>query len=160
MGRSPFFADHVKPVQTKNSLQDLDDIFHYFFNVGKKEYYDDNTETAKITNNEKIYLRVIQSEYSQTPLLERSCSIYRKLEDHFPDKDNIYYVSSVCKYKFNNQYSGNEPFEFDVLELKNIDERYYTTFCVKTDGAILNIESLSLRGYISKLVVASSIENL
>lgn len=161
MGRSPFYAEHVKPMKKKTILQDLDDLFCYFFAVGEITTYDDNSQMAVIDSSvDNLYLRIIQSEYQMLPTLERSCSIYRKIEDHFPEKERIYQLTSATKYQFQNKYSWGEPFSYHVLELRNIDENYYTTFCLKTDGAILNIESLSVRGYVSKVMVASSIEQL
>lgn len=161
MGRSPFYAEHVRPLKKKQIMQDLDDLFCYFFAVGDVSFYDDNTQSATIDNNlDKIYIQIIQSEYTPLPILERSCSIYRKIEDHFPEKTSIYELTSALKYKFKNKHSWGENFSYHVLELKNVDKNYYTTFCLKTDGAILNIESLSLRGYVSKIIVASSIEQL
>jgi hypothetical protein len=82
------------------------------------------------------------------------------MEDYFPEKESIYQITSATKYKFKNKYSWGEPFFYHVLELQNTDDSFYTTFCLKTDGAILNVESLSLRGYVSKVMVASSIEQL
>jgi hypothetical protein len=38
------------------------------------------------------------------------------------------------------------------LELEPTKDEYYTTFCLTIEGEILNLESLSLRGYVSKLV--------
>lgn len=161
MGRSPFYAEHVKPLKKKELLQDLDDLFCYFFAVGEISSYDDNTQITTIDSNvDNLYLRVIQCEYIPLPVLERSCSIYRKIEDYFPEKQKIYQIISATKYQFKNKYSWHEPFSYHVLELRNIDENYYTTFCLKTDGAVLNIESLSVRGYITKVMVASSIEQL
>lgn len=162
MGRSPFYAEYVKPLKKKDTLQDLDDIFCYFFAVGLVSFYDDNTQMATIDNNKDnhLYLRIIQSEYTPLPTLERSCSIYRRMEDHFPEKDSIYQIISATKHQFKNKHSWGEPFSYHVLELSNMDDNLYTTFCLKTDGAILNIESLSLRGYVSKVMVASSIEQL
>lgn len=161
MGRSPFYAKYVKPLKKKDILQDLDDLFCYFFAIGVISYYDDNTQMATIDDNvDNLYIRIIQSEYTPMPTLERSCSIYRKMEDHFPEKESIYQIISATKYQFKNKYSWGEPFSYHVLELSNINGNLYTTFCLKTDGAILNIESLSLRGYVSKVMVASSIEQL
>ena len=161
MGRSPFYAEHVKPLKRKETLQDLDDLFCYFFAVGDISSYEDDTQMATIDSNvDNLYIQIIQSEYTPLPTLERSCSIYRKMEDHFPEKDNIYQIVSATKYQFRNKYSWGEPFSYHVLELRNMDDNFYTTFCLKTDGAILNIESLSIRGYVSKVMVASSIEQL
>lgn len=149
--------ENVKPIQKKTALKELNDLFNYFFAVGDIKTYDDNTKVA--TTPEKIYIRIVKSEYAPPPIvLERSCSIYqKKMEDYFPLKESIYEITSVFKYKFNNKHGS---FGFNVVELCNIDDDYYTSFCIKTDGAVLNIESLSLRGYISKIVVASSIEQL
>lgn len=161
MGRSPFYAEYVKPLKRKETLQDLDDLFCYFFAVGEISSYDDDTQMAIIDGDvDNLYIRIIQSEYTPLPTLERSCSIYHKMEDHFPEKENIYQIISATKYRFKNKYSWDEPFFYHVLELQNMDDNVYTTFCLKTDGAILNIESLSLRGYVSKVMVASSIEQL
>lgn len=161
MGRSPFYSEHVKPLKKKETLQDLDDLFCYFFAVGDVSSYEDQTQMAIINgDDDNLYIRIIQSEYTPLPTLERSCSIYRKTEDHFPEKENIYQITSATKYQFKNKYSWGEPFFYHVLELRNMDDNVYTTFCLKTDGAILNIESLSLRGYVSKVMVASSIGQL
>jgi len=161
MGRSPFYSENVRPLKEKPVLQDLDDLFCYFFAVGETVFYEDNARVATIDSNmDNLYIRIIQSEYVPLPTLERSCSIYRKMEDHFPEKDSIYRIKSAMKYSFKNKHSRGEPFSFHVLEISNINDNLYTTFCLKTDGAILNIESLSVRGYVSKVMVASSIEQL
>jgi len=161
MGRSPFYSEHVKPLKKKPVLQDLDDLFCYFFAVGETVLYEDNTRVATIDQNiDNLYIRIIQSEYTPLPVLERSCSVYRKMEDHFPEKDSIYRIKSALKYSFKNKHSYGEPFSYHVLEISNINNDVYTTFCLSTDGAILNIESLSVRGYVSKVMVASSIEPL
>ena len=161
MGRSPFYAEYVKPLKKRETLQDLHDIFCYFFAVGLVSFYDDNTQMATIDRkDDNLYIRIIHSEHTPLPALERSCSIYRKKEDHFPEKDSIYQIISATKHQFKNKYSWGEPFSYHVLELCNTDDSFYTTFCLKTDGAILNVESLSLRGYVSKVMVASSIKQL
>lgn len=161
MGRSPFYSEHVKPLKTKPILQDLDDLFCYFFAVGEISFYEDNTQVATIDDNlDKLYIQIVHSEYTPLPVLERSCSIYRKMEDHFPEKNNIYQIKSATKYKFKNKHSLGEPFSYHVLEISNVNDNFYTTFCLKTDGAVLNIESLSVRGYVSKVMVASSADQL
>lgn len=161
MGRSPFYAEQVKPLKKKEILQDLDDLFCYFFAVGEICSYDDGSQMATIdTAIDNLYIRIIHSDYTPLPILERSCSIYRKMEDHFPEKENIYQITSAIKYQFQNKHSQGERFAYHVLELHNMDENVYTTFCLSTNGAILNIESLSVRGYVSKVMVASSIEQL
>lgn len=161
MGRSPFFAEHVKPIKNNREiLQELDDIFCYFFAIGNVVCYEDNNVATIDDPHDKIYLRIIQSEHDPLPVLERSCSIYRKTGDDFPEKDSIYQIHSASKYKFKNKHSIGEPFYYNVLELRNVDCDLYATFCIKTDGAVLNIESMSLRGYISKVMVASSTEEL
>jgi len=160
MGRSPFFAIHVKPLQKKNIIPELEDIFEYFFKMGEVVYYEDDTQTATL-RNENVYVRITHSHHTPILTLERSCSTYQKLEDHFPEKQHTYQVTSAIRYKFKNKHSwGGEPFYYHVLELQNTDDNYYTTFCIKTDGAILNIESMSLRGYLSHIEVAPSIEQL
>lgn len=158
MGRSPFYAEHVKPVDQRPVLHDLDSVFSYFFQQGTIVSYQDGTRVATLSDD--LYIKILQSQHSKLPVLERSCSIYRKLEDNFPDRDNIYRVQSAIHYVFCNKHSDDQPFVFQVLELTNLDHDYYTTFCVKTDGAILNIESLSLRGYASKVDVSLTIDRL
>jgi len=161
MGRSPFYAEHVKPLKKKEILQDLNDLFCYFFAVGEISCYDDGSQMATIdTAIDNLYVRIIHSEYTPLPTLERSCSIYLKMEDHFPEKENLYRITSATKYQFQNKHSWGERFAYHVLELRNINDNVYTTFCLSTNGAILNIESLSVRGYVSKIMVASSIEQL
>lgn len=161
MGRNPLYADYVKPLAKKDLLQDLDDLFCYFFAAGKIISYDDGVQTAVIDSKaDRMYVRILQSEHTPLPTLERACSVYRKAEDRFPKKESIYQIVSATKYQFQNEYSAGEPFTFHVLELRNTDPRFYTTFCLKTDGAILNLESLSVRGYASKVMVASSTRQL
>lgn len=157
MGRNPFYAEHVRPTMSKPVLKDLDTVFSYFFNMGEVVFYDD---THVATINKPLYIRIMKSEHCHLPVLERSCSIYRKMEDYFPRKENIYQVKAAIRYRFQNHYSENNVFEYNVLEIVNVDNDYYTTFCIKTDGAILNIESLSLRGYIQETKISSSIEQL
>lgn len=161
MGRSPLYAEYVKPMTQKDKLPILDDIFCYFFAVGDITTYDDGTQMATIDSKaENMYIRVIQWEHTPSPLLERSCSIYRKMEDRFPQIETIYQVISAIQYCFQNKHSGGVPFTYHVLELRNTNHRFYTTFCLKTDGAILNLESLTVRGHVSKVMVASSIGQL
>lgn len=157
MGRSPFFAEYVRPIHPKPVLRVLDDVFSYFFNRGDIAFYD---ESQVATIRGQVYICITESEHNRIPLLERSCSIYRKMEDYFPTGGSIYRVRSAIRYKFRNRHSGNRVFEYNVLELANLDTEYFTTFCIKTDGAILNIESLSLRGYANKVNVSCSIEQL
>lgn len=159
MGRNPFYAEHIRPLKNRPVIQDLDDIFCYLFAVGDISNFDE-LQVAYLGEWDDLYLRLIQCEYLPTPVLERSCSIYRKQEDRFPEMSSIYKVKSATHYKFRNQHSLQEPFVYNVLEVVNIDDECYTTFCLRTDGAILNVESLSLRGYVNKVMVASSIEQL
>lgn len=160
MGRSPFYAEHVKPVEPRPVLYDLDSIYSYFFEQGDVACYEDGTQVATLTDD--LYVKISKCHHSKLPVLERSCSIYRKLEDNFPDSNdnNIYKIKTAIRYVFCNKYSNDQPFVYQILELTNVNDDYYTTFCVKTDGAILNIESLSLRGYASKVNVASTIDHL
>ena len=162
MGRSPFYTDYVKPLAQKDKLQLLDDIFCYFFAVGDISSYDDGTlmATTDGKTNNKLYIRIIKWEHTPSPLLERSCSVYQKMEDRFPEPENIYEVLSAIKYCFQNKHSGNKPFTYHVLELRNTNHRFYTTFCIKTDGALLNLESLTVRGYVSQVVMESSTKQL
>lgn len=157
MGRSPFYAEYVRPVTPKPVLQDLDMAFSSIFKIGDVAFYDD---THVATIHKPLYIRIMKSEHCRLPMLERSCSIYRKMEDYFPKKENIYQVRAAIRHRFRNHYSGGKVFEYNVLEIVNVDNDYYTTFCIKTDGAILNIESLSLRGYIQETRIAPSIEQL
>lgn len=161
MGRSPSFAEHVRPIRPKETIRELDDLFCYFFAVGEVVAYEDGTQAATIDGSvDNLYVRFIQSEYSMLPVLERSCSIYRKIDDHFPEKENIYRIVSAIRYRFKNKHSLGETFFYDVLELQNIKDEYYTTFCIKTDGSVLNIESLSVRGSVRQVMVAPSIRQL
>lgn len=157
MGRNPLFAEHVVPIHTKKVIPELERIFSFFFQTGEIAFYDD-THIATITK--PIYLRIFDSERIHIPFLERSCSIYRKMEDHFPEEKNSYRVVNAIRYKFCNRHSENTPFEYHILEIVNTDMEYYTTFCIRTDGAILNLESLSLRGYCSHVQIASSTQQL
>lgn len=160
MGRSPFYAQHIRPLKNNNVMEDLHDIFTYLFAVGEVSSFDD-VQIAYMGEWDELYVSVLQSDYSPCPLvLERSCSVYRKQEDHFPDVQSIYKIKSAIKYKFRNKHSLQEAFYYHVIELTNIDDELYTTFCLRTDGAILNLESLSLRGYVKKVMVSSSIEQL
>lgn len=159
MGRSPFYAEHIRPLKTQPVIQDLEDIFCYLFAVGEVFTFDD-LQVAYLGEWDQLYLRILQSDVRSTPVLERSCSIYRKQEDHFPKMSSIYKVKSATRYQFRNAHSLQELFVYHVLEVNHLDDNSYTTFCLRTDGAILNVESLSLRGYVKKVMVASSIEQL
>jgi hypothetical protein len=128
------------------------DVFDYFFRVGEVACYDDETQVAELGKN-MVRIRVLACERAPPPLLERSCSIYRRAEDHFPDDLTTYRVVKAIRHRFCNQHSSGRPFYYDILEVENVDDRYYTTFCLRTDGAILNLESLSLRGYATKIEV-------
>lgn len=158
MGRNPLYADYVVPIHCKPSLPDLEDLFALFFRLGEVGYYDDDDQVATLP--QPIYLRILQSEYMHLPLLERSCSVYRKVEDYFPKEQHLYQVVAAVRHRFRNQYSGHQPFEYRVLEIVNTDPEYHTTFCIRTDGALLNLESLSLRGYATHVRVVHSTEQL
>ena len=154
MGRNPFYMRHVKPILPRATVVPLGEVFDHFFRVGDVVFYEDDTQVAELERRLGVVrIRIPRSEHVPTPLLERSCSIYRKMEDHFPSKEDVYRVRRAIRHMFCNEHSLNRPFWYDVLELENEDDRYYTTFCIKTDGAILNIESLSLRGYATDAVV-------
>lgn len=156
MGRNPFYANYVRPLSTKNPpLQDLEEIFSQFFQYGNVVVYEDDIHVAKFPPKQEknaIQLQLVECHHTPRPCLERSCSIYCKKEDYFPEKHTIYKVKTAILYRFQNQYSNHEPFEFRVLELEPTEDEYYTTFCVTIQGEILNLESLSLRGYVSKVV--------
>jgi hypothetical protein len=153
MGRSPFYADHVRPLKIhKPPLQELEEIFYQYFLMGDVIIYDDNIQVAKLKKSDEIKLQITECKKTPSLLLERCCSVYRKKEDYLPETNMIYKVKTAILYKFQNKYSNQEPFEFRVLEIQNIDTEYYTSFCITIEGSILNIESLSLRGEISKLV--------
>lgn len=157
MGRNPLFAEHVIPIHTKKTIPELESIFSVFFQTGEIVFHDD----AHIaTISKPIYLSISGSDHAKIPFLERSCSVYRKTEDYFPEEKNIYQIVNAIRYKFCNRHSGNKPFEYHVLEIVNTDMECYTTFCIRTDGAILNLESLSLRGYCSHVQIASSTQQL
>lgn len=137
---------HVRPVEPRAANEVLAGVFDYFFREGDVAFYDDDTHVAEL---EKVVvrIRIHRSERVPAPLLERSCSIYRREEDHFPTKDAVYRVRRAVRHLFCNEHSSHHPFRYDLLEVENVEDRYYTTFCIRTDGAVLNIESLSLRGY-------------
>lgn len=153
MGRNPFYAQHVVPIPTRSVLKELEDVYEFLFQHGNIVSYDDDTKVSKPST--PIYIRVLHTQQCHPPLLERSCSIYRKMEDRFPLTESIYEVRCALSYTFTNRHSHFKPFEYRVLELTHMDQDYYTTFCVRTDGAILNLESLSLRGYVSDVAVHS-----
>lgn len=155
MGRNPFYADHVRPLPIQNRpLQELEEIFSQFFTIGNVVVYeDDEIQVATLSKQqEEIQLQLIECQRTPRPCLERSCSIYRKKEDYFPKRKTIYKVKTAILYRFQNQHSNHEPFELRVLELEPTKDEYYTTFCLTIEGEILNLESLSLRGHVSKLV--------
>jgi hypothetical protein len=153
MGRNPFYADHVRPLPARHPpLQELEEIFSQFFTMGKVIVYEDDVQVATFSKQKEIQLQLMECQRTPRPCLERSCSIYRKKEDYFPERKQIYKVKTAILYRFQNQHSNHEPFEFRVLELEPTKDEYYTTFCLTIEGEILNLESLSLRGYVSKLV--------
>lgn len=158
MGRSPFYAQHVVPIPTRTSLKELEDVFKFLFQQGRVVVYDDDTKVS--TPSTPIYIRLLDSKTCPKPTLERCCSIYRKKEDHFPSNNSVYKVHSAILYRFQNRHSQHRPFEYHVLEVAHQDDNYYTTFCVRTDGAILNLESLSLRGYVSDVACQSKEESI
>ena len=156
MGRNPFYADHVRPLPTQHiPLQELEEIVSEFFRIGKVVVYEDeDVQVATLSKQQQeIQLQLMECQLTpRPPCLERSCSIYRKKEDYFPDKKTIYNVKTAIRYQFQNKHSNYETFEFRVLELEPTETEYYTTFCLTIEGDILNLESLSLRGHVSKLV--------
>lgn len=149
MGRSPFYAEHVRPIKKNKPIKELEEIFSYFFQSGDIIVYEDDIQVATLKSD--VCLEIMESQQTLLPILERCCSIYRKREDYFPEKDKIYRINSAIIYRFCNKHSEYKPFEFHVLELENINKDYYTTFCLMTDGSLLNLESLSLRGYVLKI---------
>lgn len=158
MGRSPFYAQHVVPIPTRSSLKELEDVFKFMFQQGRVVVYDDDAKVS--TPSTPIYIRLLDSKTCPKPTLERCCSVYRKMEDHFPSNNSVYKVCSAILYRFHNRHSQHRPFEYHVLEVAHQDDNYYTTFCVRTDGAILNLESLSLRGYVSDVVYQSKEDSI
>lgn len=153
MGRSPFYAQHVVPIPTRSIVKELEDVYDYIFQHGNVTTYEDDTKVSIAST--PIYIQVIHSQKNPLTTLERSCSVYRKMEDHFPHSKNIYKVRCALSYCFQNRHSYFQPFEYRVLEVTHMDENYHTTFCVRTDGAILNLESLSLRGHVSHVTIHS-----
>lgn len=154
MGRSPYFTRHVRPIEPRAANEALGIVFDHFFRVGEVAFYEDNTRVAEPEKSARI--RIQQSEHAQTPTLERSCSVYRRREDYFPSKEAVYRVRRAVRHMFCNEHSAHTPFWYDLLEVENEDDRYYTTFCVRTDGAILNVESLTLRGYATDVVLLAT----
>lgn len=158
MGRSPSFSSYVRPIPDQKELIELNNIFTFIFSNGTITQYEDGSESV-LNDISQIYIKIIYSEY-EPQILERSCSVYKKEEDNFPRIGRIYRISSAIIYNFSNEYSSNKTFYYKVLELQNIEDDYYTTFCLRTDGVVLNNESFTKRGCLLKLVVASSIGQL
>jgi hypothetical protein len=106
--------------------------------------------------------------------LERECSTYGSEEDRFPDPNTPYTVIDKCNevfyelhpQKIEDNYfmrdleeglldERRKPFRANVfyVESLNVDERSHpygivTTWMMREDGLILNIESYSIRGTI------------
>lgn len=161
MGRNPYYARYVRPIPPRPLVDELSGVFEQFFRVGDVAFYEDDTRIAEMERRMGVVrIRITRSEHAPTPVLERSCSIYRRMEDHFPTKDATYRVRRAIRHLFRNEHSSFLPFWYDLLEVENEDDRYYTTFCIRTDGAILNLESLSLRGYATEVVIVATGEGL
>lgn len=148
MGRSPLFYSIVKPVFHLEPIEPLSNIFK--FTYGNNEC--NMNEHIQIHISEPILIKITSSIYNP-PILERSCSVYNGYEDVFPKIDNVYSIVSATRYTFCNQYSNNIPFSYDILDIKNSNSDYYSTFCIRTDGLVLNNESFTPRGIINIVLV-------
>lgn len=82
------------------------------------------------------------------PILDRSCSIYYGIEDHFPNEESLYKIKNKIKYTFNQQ---DNNFEYNIFELESLIPSSFITFCLRTDGELLNIESFQSRGRVSSI---------
>lgn len=146
MGRSPFFYDFIRPVPLRSNpnFQDLFNTIISDGNISDKYYNDFNAHPKS-----NVYIKVGNVSFDP-PLLDRSCSVYRGVEDHFPETNNIYKINRAVRIKFSNEFTNNTEITYDFFEVSNIDTtfNYFTTFCIRTDGTVLNIESLNIRGYI------------
>ena len=150
MGRSPFFADCVKPTPKKEVITPLEEYFDLCMSSISHKETDDISVGVRVPL--KVYIHIGESIYSP-PLLERSCSVYRGLEDSFPDKNTEYRITGVRNYTFCNKYSTNEPFNYHVIEIAHPDPTMFSTFCIRTDGLVLNHESFTPRGWITNASV-------
>lgn len=147
MGRSPFFADYVKPTSSMRVISSLEEYFNSCMSaISFKEI--DNISVGVKTPTNKAVLLIGASVYNP-PLLERSCSVYRGYEDSFPNPDTEYLIIGVRTYTFCNQHSSNIPFSYHVLEVAHPDPKMFSTFCIRTDGLVLNQESFTPRGWIT-----------
>jgi hypothetical protein len=152
MGRSPVFHNHVRPVperlDNKVSL-----ILKNIYNENKciTEYDQDGLIMSNIIKFPFPHIKIVET-FRSPPRLDRSCSVYFGVEEYFPQGGSIYDVIGCERYQFNNQYSDNNTFYYDILLLQHIDPQYHLTYCIRTDGEILNIESLASRGHLVSIV--------
>lgn len=85
--------------------------------------------------------------YDPPLTLERSCSAYHGLEIAFPEPNTEHPIASVVEHTFSNIHSDYKPFIYKVMELEPSGDDY-PTFVIRTDGAVLNAESFSIRGHV------------
>jgi len=73
-------------------------------------------------------------------MIERSCSVYYGVEEPFPIVDTVYRIQGAERIVF------DLGFEYDVLYIRSLSPDRFCTWCVRTDGIVLNAESLQVRG--------------
>lgn len=74
------------------------------------------------------------------PMIERSCSVYYGVEEPLPLIGTVYRIQGAERILF------DRGFEYDVLYVRSLSPDRFCTWCVRTDGIVLNAESLQVRG--------------
>lgn len=146
MGRSPFFMEQVRPELAHH------DEFPSFLQSWFDKWMTNATELGDGCRGVKVQgmsIRFLETNYEPPLRLERSCSVYRGVEVSFPISESEYPITAAIQYTFRNKHSNFQPFVYNIIEVKGL-QGLFPTFVVRTDGAILNCESFTLRGHVFK----------
>lgn len=150
MGRAPFFGDNLVEHPHKPLIPDL---HHLFMNI-THPFQEDTIRLDGIPQPSAVCSRASKKQddmgfiraigtfrrISVCSMIERSCSVYYGVEEPLPIIGTAYRIQGAERVVF------DRGFEYDVLYVRSLSPDRFCTWCVRTDGVVLNAESLQVRG--------------
>lgn len=165
MGRSPNWFHYVRPfpLRTTGSLPSLDAVFKRHLGEPMASASDaapkpEEVEMAFAQIPSSTDTRVTIGTVSPLPLhlqdgLLRCCSTYGQEDEDCPTVGVSYRIVAVARYCFvQNAPEQEDAAIYDVLYVSHPDPQVMSTWALRTDGLVLNIESFQAVCWVDQAV--------
>lgn len=155
MGRSPEWFRYVRPFPPRpaGSLSSLEALFsHHLTETPARSAIEDEVEVAftQIPLSMNVGIRIdaisdLSPDHHEG--LMRCCSTYGQEDEDRPQQGLSYRIEAVARYRFIRHApsartaSNEEAAVYDVLYVSHPDPGVMSTWVLRTDGLVLNLES-------------------